>query len=123
MAIGVLFALAWLGDVVPAIVLGTLPDSVIEAGTPTNPVYVIDLSIVLPLHIIAGVALWQRRPLGFALAPIVLSFGALMALSLAAMMMVMRHRGIEASLAVAAGMAFVSAASCAVLVLLLRRVR
>jgi hypothetical protein len=121
--VGLLFAMAWLGDVVPALLHGTTPESVSKAGVPTNPVYVIDLSMVLPLHVVAGVALLQRRRLGYTLAPIVLSFGVLMALSIAGMLVVMRQRGLDASFVVAASMAFVAAFSAAVLALLLRRLQ
>lgn len=54
----------------------------------TNPVHVIDLSFVLPAHILIGVPLWQRRPAGERYAPIVLAFGALMAASIGGMMLV-----------------------------------
>jgi hypothetical protein len=121
--VGVLFTMAWLGDVIPALVHGTTPESVSEAGVPTNPVHVIDLSIILPLHVIAGVALLQRRKLGYTLAPIVLSFGVIMALSIAGMLVVMRQRGIDASLAIATSMGFVAASSAAILGLVLRRLR
>lgn len=120
-AVAVIFSALWLADIVPALVQGTAPKSIAEAGTATNPVYVMDLSIVLPLHFIGGVALVRGRPLGYLLGPVLLGFGALMALSIAGMMLVMRARGIEASLGVAAAMALVACASAAVLVQFLRR--
>jgi hypothetical protein len=40
------------------------PESVAGAGLFTNPVHVIDRAIVLPAHVIAGVALLRRRPAG-----------------------------------------------------------
>jgi hypothetical protein len=120
--VGCLFALAWLGDIVTALMLHSTPPSVQEAGVPTNPVHVIDLSIVLPLHVIAGVALLRRRPVGYVLAPVVLAFGVLMALSLAGMMFVMRARGFEASLVLVSAMIFIATASAAILAFLLRRV-
>ena len=61
-----------------------MPDSIAEAETPTNPVYVIDLSVILPLHVATGISLLRGRPFGSLLAPIVLAFGLLMALSMAA---------------------------------------
>jgi hypothetical protein len=118
-AMGLLFGAAWLGEIVPAIVLGTTPESIVEAGTFTNPVYVIDLSVVLPLHLAAGVALLRRRRVGSVLAPVVLAFGVLMALSIACMIVLMRYQGIAASLGVAAGMTLIAMASAVVLGLLL----
>jgi hypothetical protein len=122
-AVGVLFGAAWLAEILTALVHGTVPASVAEAGAATNPVHVIDLSVVLPLHVIAGVSLLRRRPLGFALAPIVLGFGVLMAASIAGLMVVMHHRGFPTSRAVFGGMCLVSAASAAALGALLRRLR
>lgn len=121
--VGLLFLVGWLADVVPALLHATTPQTVRDAGLPTNPVYVIDLSIVLPLHVVAGIALLQRRNLGHVLAPIMLSFGVIMALSIACMLMAMRHRGIDASLVVATAMVTVAAASALVLALLLSRFR
>jgi hypothetical protein len=117
--VGLLFSVGWLADVVPALLHATTPLTIREAGLPTNPVYVIDLSIVLPLHVIAGIALLRRRELGYVLAPIVLSFGVIMALSIACLLTVMRHRGLEASWVVAAAMTAVGAANALVLALLL----
>jgi len=111
LAVGVLFALLWLKDIVGALVQQTTPPAIVEAGTATNPVYVMDLSIVLPLHVMAGWALLRRRAWGYVLGPIMLAFGVLMALSIGGMMLVMRQRGIEASLGVATVMFLVSAAS------------
>jgi ribose/xylose/arabinose/galactoside ABC-type transport system permease subunit len=53
----------------------------------------------------------------------VLSFGVIMALSIAGMLVVMRQRGIDASFVVATAMAFVAVCSAVVLALLLRRLR
>jgi len=120
---GVLFGVVWLREIVPAIFWNTVPDTIAEAGTPTNPVYVIDLSVILPLHVATGIALLRGRPLGLLLAPVVLAFGVLMALSIAGMMLVMHMRGADANLGIAAGMTFVALMSGLVLSLLLRRTR
>lgn len=122
-AVGLLFTAAWLGDIVPALVHGTPPEAIREAQTPTNPVHVLDLSVILPLHVVAGVALLQRRKLGYALAPVLLGFEVLMALSIAGMSLVMRRRGVEASLVVAIGMAVLAASSMVVLAPFLVRLR
>jgi hypothetical protein len=113
---GVLFALAWLSDVIPALASGASPRTVVEAGVLVNPVHVIDLSTVLPLMIAAGVSLWRRGTLGRALGPVLLAFAALMAASIAGMMLVMRSRGVApASLGVAAGIAGLAALSSVLL--------
>jgi len=121
--IATLFSMAWLGEIIPALAKSVVPPAIVDAGLPTNPVYVMDLSVVLPVHFIAGVALLRRKSSGFVLAPVVLAFDVMMALSLAVMMLVMRLRGAEASVPVAAGMALVSGASAVMLERVLRRPR
>ena len=121
--IGVAFALLWLAEILPALARGSIPPSVAEAGLLTNPVHVIDLSTVLPAHVAAGVLLLRRHRAGYVAAPVVLAFGVLMALSIAGMMIVMQMRGLEQTVAVAAGMAALSAATATVLALMLRRLR
>ena len=120
-AVGSLFALAWLGEIIPAIFWNVEPGAIARAGTPTNPVYVMDLAVILPLHVVTGAALLRGRPMGSRLAPVVLTFGVLMALSIAGMTVVMRIHGEDAHLGVAAGMTAVAMMSSAVLFLLLRR--
>ncbi len=59
--------LAWLRDIVPALVDNTVPSSLERTVMLTNPIEVMDLSISLPLMILAGVWLWQRKPWGYLL--------------------------------------------------------
>jgi hypothetical protein len=122
-AIGLVFSALWLGEILPALARGTAPPSVIEAGIPTNPVQVMDLSAILPAHIAGGVLLLRRRPLGYVVSPILLGFGVLMSMSIAGMMVVMRLRGEPASMAVAATLAGLSLATAVVLVRTLRAIR
>ncbi|MEA2699421.1 MAG: hypothetical protein QOI66_3692 [Myxococcales bacterium] len=122
-AVGVLFGVAWLGEILGAIAHGTAPKSVLDAGAATNPVHVLDLSVVLPLYLVAGVALLRQRPIGWLLAPVLMSFGVLMSGSIVALMFVMRGRGFDVSGAVLGGMTAVATASGVVLVLLVRRLR
>jgi hypothetical protein len=123
LAIGTFFTLAWLSEIVPALARGTLPASTAEAGAITNPVHVIDLAVILPLHVVAGVALLRRRPVGLVLAPVLLGFGVLMSLSIAGMMLVMRARGLAASFGVVGAMTALGVATAVVLAALLRKVR
>ena len=123
LAVGISFALLWLAEIIPALLNGTVPPSVASAGTPTNPVYVLDLSVVLPAHLLTGISLLRRRPLGLMLAPILLGFDVLMALSIAGMMWVMKQRGLEANHAVAAAMLGIGLVSGLALVRLLRGLR
>jgi hypothetical protein len=63
-AIAVLNAAAWLAAIVPAL-LGPDPASLMKGtGLLTNPVYVQDLAIWLPLLTVAAPACWHRRAWG-----------------------------------------------------------
>ncbi|HEY8146951.1 MAG TPA: hypothetical protein VIG06_29930 [Kofleriaceae bacterium] len=118
-AIAVLFAGVWLAEVVPAVVSGDVPPSVAKAGLFTNPVHVLDLSIVLPAHLAAGLMLLRRRPHAVALASVLLAFGVLMASSIVALMLVMHLRGLDVVPPVAFAMAVVAMLSAVALVALL----
>ena len=65
--VGVLFLFAWLGQIIPATLHGTVPDAVTLAKTPTSAVYVQDLAVMIPLLLLTAVWLWQRRAWGCAL--------------------------------------------------------
>lgn len=92
--VGVLFAGLWLGELVPALLSGRVPASLTEAGLWVNPIHVIDLSMVLPGFVLAGVAALQRREHGlFWLAPW-LVFSALMGSSIVAALILMMTRGV-----------------------------
>jgi hypothetical protein len=123
LAIGFLFGALWLGEIIPALRRGTAPRAVMEAGLFTNPVHVVDLAVVLPAHILVAVWLLQRRPSGAVWAPILLSFGVLMAISIGGMMVVSRLRGFDVNLTVAAGMAMVAVVGVLVLLSFLRCIR
>ncbi len=120
---GVLFYALWLSEVVPALASGTVPKSTLEAGLITNPVHVLDLGIVLPAFIAAGIAIARRRPLGYWLGPMMLGFAVVMDLALAGMTLSMDARHVGSGgppLPLFAGMTLVTAA---VLAMLLRHVR
>ncbi|MBL7851473.1 MAG: hypothetical protein JNN04_11270 [Cyclobacteriaceae bacterium] len=78
LAVAVLFSLLWLADIVPALVQGITPPSLVAAGLSTNPVHVLDLSVVLPGVFIVGLLLIRQHPLGLLFAPVLLVFFVLM---------------------------------------------
>lgn len=118
----VAFALLWLGDVAPAIARGDVPASIAGTGLLTNPVHVLDLSIVLPAMFAGGVLLARRRPLGLVAGPVLLGFSSLMAASIAVMLVVSVALGVGGSLVVAGALAGLAVGTGAVLVALLRHV-
>ncbi len=96
--IAMLFYFLWLAEVVPASIQNTIPKSVAEAGLFTNGVQVLDLAIILPAIFITGIFLLKRISLGFILAPIILTFFILMDITIGALAVVMKVKGVEVDL-------------------------
>ncbi|HEY5945597.1 MAG TPA: hypothetical protein VIV40_08895 [Kofleriaceae bacterium] len=114
-ALGVMFTLMWLVEDLPAVLTNTPPATLVATGLFTNPVHAIDLSFVLPAHVVTGVLLWRRTQVGQLYGPIVLAFGIVMAASIGGMMVVIALIGGAAQAAVIAAMFAVVLASAAVL--------
>ena len=87
--LAVLFYGVWLGELVPSLVAGTVPQSITINGTPSNAVHVLDMAWILPAFAIASVSLWRGQALGFALAGVLLSYGALLILAILSMVVSM----------------------------------
>ncbi|MFB6096970.1 MAG: hypothetical protein ABEJ74_06245 [Haloferacaceae archaeon] len=68
----VLVSALWLSEILPAILGGTTPASVAEAGLPTSVIYSLDLGVVVPAFALAASWLWQRRPWGYAFTAVLL---------------------------------------------------
>jgi hypothetical protein len=97
-AIGVLFGLLWLSEVIPATLSGEVPQSVIDAGLWVNPIHVIDLAVLLPAFIIAGYWTLQGKSAGqFFVGPLLI-FSVLMGTSIVAAMILMTVEGSESTL-------------------------
>ena len=109
MLTGSLFYFAWLADVWPGIVQGIAPSSVERAGLFTNPVHVLDLSLLLPGYIVCGVLLLSRNELGYLTAPMFLSFGAIMGISITILQVALFINDLVHSLFVAFAMLFITA--------------
>jgi len=75
----VLFAFLWLSQIAGATLSGRSPQTLIDAGWPTSPLYVLDLAFVLPLTLLAAVRLAQDRAGGLRIAAPLLVFIPLLA--------------------------------------------
>jgi hypothetical protein len=62
-----------------------------------------DLFFILSGMVIAAIAILRGKPAGYVLGPVLVAFAAIMALSLAAMVLVMRLKGAEAEWGLIAG--------------------
>lgn len=89
----ILFYVLWLSETVPALLAGTIPQSVHDNGTPTNAVHALDMAWVLPALVIAAISLWRERALGVTLAGALLSYAGLLLLSVLSMVLFMVLEG------------------------------
>ncbi len=79
----VFFAVAWMRDIVPALVNNTVPNSLDKTLMLTNVIEVVDLTISLPLMALAGYWIWQRRSWGYLLSGTLLVMFTIETLSVA----------------------------------------
>lgn len=75
--------LAWLAQIIPALLTGSVPAGLEDTIMPTNPFHVMDLAVLLPITALAALWLWQGRSWGYLLAGVLLVFFVLEALSVA----------------------------------------
>ncbi len=94
--VGVSLIIHWLVEIIPALLAGRVPQGVHDSGLLTEPVAVLDLAFGAPACLIAATLMLRRKPLGFVLGPIVLTFLALSSLVLVPMGIAMTRRGFEA---------------------------
>jgi hypothetical protein len=106
--IGCAFSMLWLSEILPAMLDGTTPQSLIDAGLVTNPVHVLDLSVLLPAALVAGLLLRRGRAWGYVLAPVVLGAMAFLSVGIIAAMGVLAVREQGGSLGVAAFLSVVT---------------
>ena len=100
-SIAVLFYFLWLSDIVPAMLHHEIPNSLKEGGLVSNPVHVLDLSIILPGMFITGILVLRGNALGIIFTPILLTFFVLMDLTICLLTIVMINRQIESDYTVA----------------------
>lgn len=81
--IAIMFLGLWLSGIIPAILNNTVPIEIQDIGIATNPVHVIDLSMLLPAIFVTGILLWKNSPAGVMLAPVFLAFLVLMNITIA----------------------------------------
>jgi hypothetical protein len=83
--IAALFYMLWLSELIPALLGGYTPQSVIDNGLPTNAVHVLDMAWLLPGLIISGIMLLKDKPLGYVLPPAIFGYAAMLGLAILAM--------------------------------------
>ena len=88
-----LFAAFDLGEDIPALLAGRIPQSVIQVNLPVSFIHALDLMFLLPGMCITAYLLFRRKPTGYALAPAFLALLAIMNIELAVLMVVMPLKG------------------------------
>lgn len=83
--IGLVLTAMWLGQIMPFLTAGKLPELIVKGETPTNFVYSMDLGIIVPLAFISAVLLGRRAPWGYLLSGCVMIKAAAMGLALLSM--------------------------------------
>ncbi len=110
----------WLRDIIPALLARHVPQAVRDSGLSTEGVAALDLAFGVPAFMITAILLLRRKPLGFALGPIVLTFLSLSSLVLAPMGIAMATRGFETGHALFAIGSGIATGSAVLLALSLR---
>ena len=113
--LAVLFALLWLADEIPALLRGEIPASIQGMGVPTNPIHVLDFTMLLPTMVIAAILLWRQRMVGYGLAAMMLVHTIFQALGIAAVMFFSLEAGLAGSFGVALGFMALAAVTLALL--------
>jgi len=88
-----LFAAVDLGEDIPALLAGRIPQSVVQVNLPVSFIHALDLMFLLPGMCITAYLLFRRKPTGYALAPAFLALLAIMNIELAVLMVVMALKG------------------------------
>ncbi len=117
---GILFYILWLSGIIPAILKNTVPPETIEIGMPTNPVHVLDLSIILPGLILTSILLLKKKKIGIMITPVVLTFFVLMDITIGMLNFFLKMEGMAEDYSVSVIMSVLAVLS---LVFLMRFVR
>lgn len=120
LAIGAFFYLLWLSSVVPPLLAGDTPEEVVDAGLLTNPVHVLDMAVLLPAMLLAGVCLMRQRAIGYLLAPVVLGATFTISLGIVVIQPVLDARGETPAWGVGGVIAIVAFIELAALIRFLR---
>lgn len=88
-----LSVLVWLEFIIPAVISGK-PLSMIEIYT-TEPTFVLDLAIVLPIYIFSAFALLKSKIIGYKLTPLLLTFITIVGLTVISQNVVQTVMGVD----------------------------
>jgi hypothetical protein len=118
--LALLFCFLWLSEVLPAVLAHSVPKTIKDAGLFTNPVHVLDLSVLLPGIFITGILLLKQKRIAWFLAPLILTFLFLMDITIAVLTLVMADKGFSNDVSVAYVMSVLALISAVLLSLNLK---
>jgi len=121
--VAILFYFLWLKKIVPAVIHNRIPESVSDYNLLVNPVHVIDMAIALPGLILAAVLLMKKRALGYILSLTGLVFFIILAIALAAMVIMLKIKGISDESSIAGVFLILALLSLVILFLFLRKLK
>jgi len=121
--LALLFYVVWLGEVVPALITGEVPQSVTDYELPTSAVHVLDMAWMLPTMGLTAAWLWRKRDIGYTLAGILLTFVLVMGLALMSMTVFMKRYNQPVEIEQMAFFGIVSVVSLGMLIWFLRGLR
>lgn len=120
-AVGGFLSLAWVGRVVPELLNPQIPAAL--ENTTTRVIQALDLSLIAPLTVLAGILLLKRSAWGYLLASVAVFKGLSMAMGVSAMAINMALKGVPDSLAVMVPFLVLTVLNVAAAVLLFRNIR
>jgi hypothetical protein len=82
-----------LSEIIPALLAGRVLQSAVQANTPVNFMYALDLTYLLPAMCVTAFLLLRRKACGYALALAMLALLAIMNIELAVIVVVMARMG------------------------------
>lgn len=121
--VAVLFALLWLGEDIPAILTGKIPQTVVDSGLLTNPVHALDLAFTLPGMFLTAILLWRKNRVGYLFAIPFLVFNIITGAIILASFIVSGVKGLPTSVVVETIIVVIILVSLILSVLFLREVK
>jgi len=120
-AVGGFLSLAWMGRVVPELLHPAAPAAL--ENTTTRVIQAMDLTLIVPLAVLAGILLWRRSSWGYLLASLAILKGLTMSLAVSTMAINMLLKGVPDSLAVMIPFLALTALTMVMAVLLLLNIK
>jgi hypothetical protein len=68
--IGVFLGFKWIADSLNFVFTGQLPKAILDFAQPTNIVFALDLTLIVPWMIVGAIWLWQHQPWGYVVSAI-----------------------------------------------------